>query len=109
MNHAEVHVIDITPCLPCLSVLGLSVFLGQAMLLEESINLVGAPEMMINLARLGFSYRCELDCGRLAGMSGMVRLHRNILFSLLNLVESIVLLKTLTASPHASLRSHSSL
>lgn len=36
--------------------------------------------------------------------------HKNgSLFSLLSLVESMVLLSTLTASPHASLRSHSSL
>lgn len=34
---------------------------------------------------------------------------RNLLFSLLNLVESMVLLNTFTASPQASFRSHSSL
>lgn len=51
---------------PCsllhLRILGLS----QAVLLEERIDLIGAPEVVVDLARFRPPDRRELDCTRLA-------------------------------------------
>jgi hypothetical protein len=77
------------------------------MLLQQGVNLIRAPQMVVDLARLGLSYRRKLDCAKL--VTSTCYEAGDVLFSLLSLVESMVLLRTLTASPQASFRSQSSL
>lgn len=80
------------------------------MLLQQSCNLVGTPESVVNLAVLGLSYGRELDYNQVRNVQILrLLLESNLLFSLLNFVESIVLLRTLTAMPHASFKVQSSL
>lgn len=82
--------------------------LGQAMLLQQGIDLVGSPEVVVDVPGLRPANGRELNYANVSSLprpgSG-----RYGLFSLLSLVESIVLLSTLTASPQASFRSQSSL
>lgn len=85
------------------------------MLLEKCCDLVRAPESLVDLAVLRLSYRGKLDWTNcvsyeICGESPVYGLGvTGLLFSLLSLVESIVLLSTLTAIPHASFNVQSSL
>lgn len=79
------------------------------MLLEKSVDLLGTPEVVVDGAFLCSANRGELDWEYISGATGNTESRQNVLFSLLRFVESIVLLKTLTAKPQASLNEHSSL
>jgi hypothetical protein len=79
------------------------------MLFQESIDLLGAPQVVVDLARLCLAYCRELDYSNVSICPSYPSIKNNILFSELNFVESMVLLKTFTANPQASFKSHSSL
>jgi hypothetical protein len=84
----------------------------QAMLFQQRGDLIGPPKVVVNLPVLSLSHGCEFNCRKQRISITEPHVTESgfyLLFSLLNFVESIVLLRTFTASAQASLRSHSSL
>ena len=55
--HAKLPSVSRFPSLACLSIF----LLGQAMLLEQSCDLIRTPKVMVDLPILGFPHCSELD------------------------------------------------
>lgn len=81
------------------------------MLLQQCRDLIRTPQLVVDLAVLSLSHRREFNYTyMLAGLFvQQFGDDESLLFSLLSFVESMVLLRTLTATPHASLSEQSSL